>query len=120
MLETTKRPLQVSREEVTRGRAWCRCLAAASAAAHILGGATFAQERLNRDRSRDTEVRGELPPRTVIRTVDRTWAALKSGEIVIGVVVDGRARAYPVNLMWSPEREVVNDVLGETPIAASW
>ncbi len=47
-------------------------------------------------------------------------AVLKDNEIVLGVVVGGRARAYPVNLMWSPENEIVNDTLGETPIAASW
>ena len=98
----------------------CVRLASASAATLILAGMAPAQERLNRDRSRETEIRGELPPRTVTRTVARTQAVLKDAEIVIGVVVDGRARAYPVNLMWSPEREIVNDVVGETPIAASW
>lgn len=102
------------------GNPWCLRLAAAGAATFILADAAPAQERLNRDRSRETVIRGELPPRTVTRTVDRAQAGLKDAEIVLGVVVDGRPRAYPVNLMWSPEREVVNDVLGETPIAASW
>ena len=96
------------------------CLAAASAAMGILAGSPAAQERLNRDRSGHLEMRGELPTKTVTQTVDRAQARLKDGEIVIGVVVEGRARAYPVNLMWSPENEVVNDALGETPIAASW
>ena len=105
---------------LVRSLQWCRRVASASAATFILTGSAPAQERLNRDRSRETEIRGELPPKTVTRTVDRAQAGLKDAEIVIGVVVDGRARAYPVNLMWSPEREVVNDVLGETPIAASW
>ena len=98
----------------------CLSLASAGTAIFIVASPAPAQERLNRDRSRETEVRGELPPRTVTRTVERAQASLKDAEIVIGVVVGGRARAYPVNLMWSPEREVVNDVLGETPIAASW
>jgi hypothetical protein len=97
-----------------------RLAGAGAAATFFLASPAPAQERLNRDRSGETEIRGELPPRTVTRTVDRAHAGLKDTEIVIGVVVDGRARAYPVNLMWSPEREVVNDVLGETPIAASW
>lgn len=94
--------------------------AAASAALCILAARTFAQERLNRDRSSHTEIRGELPTKTVTRTAERARASLKDNEIVVGVVVAGQARAYPVNLMWSPENEVVNDTLGDTPIAASW
>ena len=101
---------------------WCLGLAAACAGVGILvrAGAAQAQERLNRDRSGHNEIRGELPLKTVTRTVDRARARLKDNEIVLGVVVDGRARAYPVNLMWNPENEIVNDTLGETPIAASW
>jgi|SRR5712692_4067011 len=101
---------------------WCFRLAAACAVAGTLAraGAARAQERLNRDRSGHNEIRGELPLKTATRTVDRARAVLKDNEIVLGVVVDGRARAYPVNLMWSPENEIVNDTLGETPIAASW
>ena len=95
-------------------------LAAFSAAMAIPTGSLTAQERLNRDRSGHVEMRGELPPKSVTHTIDPAHADLKDGEIVIGVVVEGRARAYPVNLMWSPENEVVNDVLGKTPIAASW
>jgi hypothetical protein len=45
---------------------------------------------------------------------------LKDQEMVIGVVVEGLARAYPVNIMWGPENEVVNDTLGKTPITTSW
>ena len=95
-------------------------LAAAGAAVGILAGSSTPQERLNRDRSGHVELRGELPPKSVTRTTDPAQAGLKDSEIVIGVVVEGRARAYPVNLMWSPENEVVNDVLGKTPLAASW
>ncbi len=95
-------------------------LAAATAAMGILAGSPSAQERLNHDRSGHVEMRGELPTKSVTRTVDQAQAGLRDGEIVIGVVVEGQARAYPVNLMWSPEKEVVNDVLGKTPIAASW
>ena len=38
--------------------------------------------------------------------------------MIIGVVLDGEARAYSI---WHLDRhEVVNDRLGETPIAATW
>jgi len=99
-----------------RGIVWCSTVAAIVTAT----ATSRAQERLNRDRSGHTEIRGELPIKTATRTVERAQASLKDQEIVIGVVVGGHARAYPVNLMWSPENEVVNDTLGDTPIAASW
>jgi hypothetical protein len=82
--------------------------------------AARAQDRLNRDRSGHDELRGELPVRTATRAVAAAAAGLGDGEMVIGVVVDGQPRAYPVNRMWGPENEVVNDSLGGAAIAASW
>ncbi len=41
-------------------------------------------------------------------------------ELVLGVVVNGEARAYPINMLTGPRREIINDTLGETPIAATW
>lgn len=37
---------------------------------------------------------------------------------VLGVVIDGQARAYSLNLLNS--HEVVNDQVGDTPFAAVW
>jgi hypothetical protein len=91
------------------------------ATAVALCGRTSAQEPpLNIDRSGHTEKTGESPPRTAARIVDAGQARVADAEIVIGVVVDGRPRAYPINLMWGPDNEVVNDTLGRTAIAASW
>jgi hypothetical protein len=84
------------------------------------GRAARAQDRLNRDRSGHTELKGELPVKKAARAVEAAAAGLQDQEMVLGVVVDGRARAYPVNRMWGPEHEVVNDILGDTAIAASW
>ena len=42
--------------------------------------------------------------------------ALPAGERVAGVVVDGAARAYPVNRL---RGRVVNDALGGTPLAVA-
>jgi hypothetical protein len=100
-------------------QAWS-CLVSAAAVTAALAGDARGQEPLNRDRSGHSEIRGELPIKTATRAVDCPQATLKDQEIVIGIVLDGSARAYPVNLMWSPENEVVNDTLGKTPIAASW
>jgi Protein of unknown function (DUF3179) len=100
-------------------RLWS-CLVSAAAVLAAVAGEARGQEPLNRDRSGHSEIRGELPIKTATRAVECAQAPLKDQEIVIGIVLDGSARAYPVNLMWSPENEVVNDTLGTTPIAASW
>jgi hypothetical protein len=40
------------------------------------------------------------------------------GTLVIGVEIDGEAKAYPVNFLnW---REMVNDWIGETPVLVTW
>ena len=45
---------------------------------------------------------------------------LSDDELVLGVVVEGQARAYPINMLTGPRREIVNDRLGDVPIAATW
>lgn len=46
--------------------------------------------------------------------------SLADDELVLGVVVDGKARAYPINMLTGPQREIVNDTLGGRAIAATW
>ena len=53
-------------------------------------------------------------------TVSVENAQLGDDDLVIGVVVEGQARAYPVNYMNGPLNEVVNDQLGDTRLAATW
>ena len=74
----------------------------------------------------------EFNPRTVIRrpfpvivdapVMDAATAnrKLHSNELVLGVVVDGTARAYPINMLTGPSREIINDSLGDRAIAATW
>jgi len=80
-----------------------------------------------------TSVQGEPPefaPRVVI---PRAFPAIKDApvssaadadladnELVLGVVVNGEARAYPINMLTGPKREIINDQLGERRIAATW
>lgn len=40
-------------------------------------------------------------------------------DLVVGVVVEGEARAYPVSLLWGESAHTVNDELGRTPIAVA-
>jgi len=45
---------------------------------------------------------------------------VEDDELVLGVVVDGEARAYPINMLTQPTREIINDRLGGRDIAATW
>ncbi len=41
-------------------------------------------------------------------------------ELVLGVEINGEARAYPINMLTGPDREIINDHLGGVAIAATW
>jgi hypothetical protein len=56
----------------------------------------------------------------VVLGVDDESNTLRDDELVLGVVIDGQARAWPLNVMTGPEREVFNDKLGGRRIAATW
>lgn len=45
---------------------------------------------------------------------------IADNELVIGVELNGQSRAYPINQLTGPRREIINDVLGGTAIAATW
>ncbi len=42
------------------------------------------------------------------------------GELVLGLELNKEARAYPINMLTGPSREIINDTLGGIPIAATW
>jgi hypothetical protein len=84
-------------------------------------GSAPAQERTNRDQSGYTELHEPgFPIRSGLTSVPAAQAALRDDDLVLGVVAGGEARAYPINLMWEPQNEVLNDTLGGEPIAATW
>ena len=45
---------------------------------------------------------------------------LLPNELVLGVDIDGAARAYPINMLTGPQREIINDELNGQAIAATW
>lgn len=45
---------------------------------------------------------------------------VRDEELVLGVVVGGKSRAYPINQLTGPRREIINDKLGGVAIAATW
>ena len=51
-------------------------------------------------------------------SAEKADEALEDDELVIGVTLGGKAKAYPVHVMGV--HELVNDVCGGVPIAASW
>ena len=53
-------------------------------------------------------------------SVEEASARLRPNELVLGVEIDGVARAYPINMLTGPSREIFNDQLGEHRIAATW
>ena len=55
-----------------------------------------------------------------IVTAEQAGTRVDDDEMVIGVVIDGTARAYPLNMMTEFKREVFNDELAGRPIAATW
>ena len=50
----------------------------------------------------------------------RVIGQVTDSELVIGVQIGEAARAYPVNMLTGPDREIINDTLGGVPIAATW
>lgn len=59
----------------------------------------------------------DVPRKSADQVVD---IEVHDDELVLGVVIEGQARAYPINQLHTPQREVFNEVLGGTPIAATW
>ena len=62
-------------------------------------------------------------PAIVQPKVDSAAKAMKSldpRELVLGVEINGISRAYPVNMLTDPRREIINDELGGESIAATW
>lgn len=73
----------------------------------------------------------EFQPKTLIKprkaivdapfiTADQMKDQVDNSELVLGVVVAGHARAYPINMLTGPSREIINDRIGKTDFAATW
>ena len=62
--------------------------------------------------------RDAIPPVYDPEIVGADEAGLSLHELVIGIEINGEARAYPVGVM--REREIANDKLGGIPIVVTW
>lgn len=55
-----------------------------------------------------------------VRPVGDVGETLNPSELVLGVTVGEQSRAYPINMLTGPSREILNDTLGGLAIAATW
>ena len=73
------------------------------------------------DRSDFTDLReGGFPLNLNPEIVSADQVDIGDEDMIMGIVIGGEARAYPVNYMNGPFNEIVNDELGGAAIAPSW
>jgi hypothetical protein len=53
-------------------------------------------------------------------SAEKAKGKIEDDELVLAVEIEGVARAYPINMLIGPTREIVNDKLGGRAIAATW
>lgn len=61
-----------------------------------------------------------FPLNVNLEIVSAEDAPLEEDDLVMGIAINGEARAYAINYMMGGPNEVVNDTLGGQPIAPSW
>ncbi len=111
-------------------RVWLRLTYGAMA---LLGGALFAvvvtlanrEEAPTTASALDFRPVAYLPPSATLVDppsvpADQVGGEMDDGESVLGVVVGGEARAYPVEMINRISREVLNDTLGGRDVAVTW
>jgi len=64
----------------------------------------------------------KMRPITDFAVVDATEASetVLDDEMILGVEIEGATRAYPLNMINGPFREILNDEVGEKAIAVTW
>lgn len=74
----------------------------------------------------------DFQPRTLIKrpfpaitkfpivSAEKAGNKIQDAELVLGVTVGEESRAYPINMLTGPRREILNDTLGGKAIAATW
>ncbi len=84
-----------------------------------------AQAPRPQDRQHDFQPTRLLPPQPAIVhppmiSAQDVRGQVTDNELVLGVEVNGEARAYPINMLNGPSREIINDTLGGVEIVAMW
>lgn len=83
----------------------------------LMGATKFAA-----DEFRPRRVVKPFQPITIFPILSAQDAAGKidAAELVLGIEINGKARAYPINMLTGPRRKILNDTLAGVPIAATW
>mgnify|MGYP006309504195 FL=1 len=112
---------------VSSGRGFGLGLAAVLACAVVAGGGAGAQTGFDFSNSlvpQEAFVCGGVP-RDAIPSIDQPRLArpsqsggLADSALVVGVEIDGDARAYPLSIL--NRHEIANDEVGGTPVAVTW
>ena len=58
----------------------------------------------------------DAPYTTPAKVGDR----VRGQDLVIGLVVRGKAFAYPINMLGGPHREIINEEWGGVPFCVNW
>jgi hypothetical protein len=83
---------------------------------------TVFDEPLSVDQFHPIEVAPQMPVVSGFHVLaaQQAQGRVADEELVLAVVLNGQPRAWPLNIMTGPEREVFNDTLGGRAIAATW
>ncbi len=104
----------------TRVRIYLFCLSLAVLAG--MGGGLAAVWQQQQPDFRPVQVVPAFPPITEfpVKSVQEAAGMLNPSELVLGVTVGKESRAYPINMLTGPQREILNDTLGGRSIMATW
>ena len=53
-------------------------------------------------------------------TPEKVSDRVRDKDLVIGLVVEGRAFAYPINMLGGPQAEIINDQFAGVPFCVNW
>ena len=53
-------------------------------------------------------------------TPEKVRGRVSDRDLVIGLVVNGRAFAYPIKMLGGPSREIINEEYGGVPFCVNW
>jgi hypothetical protein len=90
------------------------CLAATGLSPAVFGGPPEFRPKTVIDRVFPTIINPPTLP------AGQAASKIEDNDLVLGVTVGGASRAYPINMLTGPVREIINDELGGRYIAATW
>ncbi|MCA8997431.1 MAG: DUF3179 domain-containing protein [Planctomycetaceae bacterium] len=87
-------------------------------------GRMTTEQRRHRDKFLKESIEMLPPMKPIVGvptgTASQAEEVLNPEELVLGVVINGQAKAYPLNMIDAPERKVINDTLGGEEILVTW